>query len=192
MEKILIIYAHPDVKGHCKEILAQVKKSLKENNQQFTLIDLYKEKYDPVLKKEELYTAGNRKVSKKNKEIQKKIRQAEKFILIYPNWWNSMPAILKGFFDRVFVSHYAFKYEGKMPKGLLKGKAAVFMPSGSGKIISWLFLGNRAKKTIKKDILGFCGIKAKVFQIGNAYKLDTEQKQKIKRSVKKGMNYLFS
>ena len=35
-----------------------------------------------------------------------------------------MPAILKGFIDRIFVAGFAYKYEGALPKGLLKGKKA--------------------------------------------------------------------
>lgn len=185
--KPLIIYAHPATKGHCSTILGEVKKRLKD----YELIDLYKLKYDPVMHENEHYTSGNYEVSKQNKKFQKMISGADKLIFIYPVWWASMPAILKGFVDKVFTSHYAFKYVKGIPRGLLKGKkAAVFMSMGGPKWVTRLFLGNRAAKIMKKDILRFCGISSKVFQIGKATKLDQKQIRKIKIQVKKGLKYL--
>lgn len=43
---------------------------------------------------------------------------------LYINMVVGMPAILKGFIDRIFVAGFAYKYEGTLPKGLLKGKKA--------------------------------------------------------------------
>ena len=66
----------------------------------------------------------------------------------YLNWWNSTPAILKGFIDRVFVAGFAFKYEGKIPKGLLTGKkAAVIMSTGAPNL--FYKLTNVSIKTIE-------------------------------------------
>jgi NAD(P)H dehydrogenase (quinone) len=100
-----------------------------------------------------------------------------------------MPAILKGFIDRVFSSGYAFKYSsGGMPQGLLKGKkASVFVSTGSKKWITCLFLGDRFKKNAVKDIFGFCGIKTKVYHVDTAYALNDAQKEKIRKNVDKAL-----
>ena len=115
--KTLIIYAHPKTEGHCSTILYEVKKVMKEKKKKYDLIDLYKIKYDPILHDEEHYTAGegHRKVSKENKKFQKMIKDTNELIFIYPIWWGSMPAILKGFIDRVFTSHFAYQYKGPIP-----------------------------------------------------------------------------
>jgi len=189
--KTLIIYAHPETKGHNPLILKQVKAKLDAKNKDYEILDLYKMKYDPILHKEEHYTQGNTVISKQNKEIQEKIKQSD-LIFIYPVWWGTMPAILKGFFDKVLTPGFAYIFKGKMPTPLLKGKKALVITTVGAPNFFYLLTGNRPKKIISKNILKFCGIKTKVFQIDNANKLNKEQEQKIKKAVNKGLQYLFS
>ena len=190
MANTLIIYAHPKTTGHCSKVLEYVTERLKGHD--YELIDLYRLNYDPVLYENELYTAGNKEISVQNKNFQEKVKKADKLIFIYPVWWGSMPAILKGFFDRVFVPGFAFRYsKAGIPKGLLPGKsAAVFITSGGNRFLYWL-IGNRPVKLIKKDILGFFAIKSKVFLIDNARKLSKEKESNIKSTVDKGLRYLY-
>jgi NAD(P)H dehydrogenase (quinone) len=210
--KILVIYAHPDSEGHCSAILSEVKQHLDQETSDYEIIDLYKMNYDPVLKGKELYGVKSTELSDVNKELQEKVSKADKLIFIYPIWWNSMPAILKGFFDRVFTSGFAFKYGPMIPSKirthllrypfvtrfdygvpipLLKGKkAAVFLTTGAPKI-AFFITGNRFKKLIKRDILGFFGIKSKIYQIDNCKRINEHQIEKIKRTVNKGMKRLL-
>jgi len=189
MTKTLIIYAHPKTPGHNPLVLEHVKTGLEKRNETYDVLDLYAMNYDPVLHEEEL---ANKQISKENKEIQKKIRDAQKLIFIYPVWWGAMPAILKGFIDKTFTSGFAFKYVNHRPVGLLQGKKAiVLMTSGAPKIYSKYFLGNRYQKSVKHDILEYCGIKTKVFQTDNAIELDEKQKTKIEKNVKNGLQWLY-
>jgi putative NADPH-quinone reductase len=144
------------------------------------------------LSKEEHYPSGGKKISSQNKKYQTKIKKADKLIFIYPLWWGSMPAILKGFFDRILTPGFGYYYKKNgLPEKLLKGKkAAVFITSGSPIIYNEL-LQDRFTFGISKDILNFCGIKNKVFQIDKATKLTDAQKKKVKDKVNKGINYLF-
>ena len=190
--KTLIIYAHPNTQGHSPIILDEVKKKLIELKQDYEIIDLYKIKYDPVLHEDEHYTAGGYNVSKQNKEFQKKIKQTKKLIFIYPIWWNSTPAILKGFVDKVFTGQFAFIYKNNMPKGLLKGKKAVVIASsGAPKFFYWLIEKNIGLKQITKYTLNFCGIESKSYLVGNSSQFNEKQHKKIIKQVKKGLNYLY-
>jgi len=100
-----------------------------------------------------------------------------------------MPAMLKGFIDRVFTSGFAFKYNTKgMPQGLLKGKKAIVILSTGAPKIASIFIGDRFRKHIAKDILGFCGIETKVYQVDNARELTETQKKKIKNIVNEAIN----
>lgn len=184
--KILIIYAHPNKDGFCGEILKNVIKNVKNCE----ILDLYAMEFNPVLQSEEHYTSGHYKVSKENKEIQKKIKNTDKFIFIYPTWWQNMPAILKGFLDRIFTSKFAFKYEGNFPKGLLSGKALVFTTTGAPLFYQLFFKCNRSVKVLTKDTLNFCGIKTKYYVIGSANKINEKRKEEIQKVVKKALKYL--
>ncbi|MCK8638773.1 NAD(P)H-dependent oxidoreductase [Fructobacillus fructosus] len=64
------------------------------------------------------------------------VKKADFLIFIYPIWWSSMPAILKGLIDRVFVQGYAYRYNGVIPVALLKNKKA------------WIITTNRYTATI--------------------------------------------
>ena len=193
--KNLVIYAHPNVEGHCSHILAEVKEQLGNCD----IIDLYKLKYDPVLHKNELYTKGKKAIDKLNKSFQQKIKKADNLIFIYPVWWGTMPAILKGFFDKVLTSPFAFQFvvkpfvsiiAGYLPEGRLKGKkAAVFVTTGAKKWQGKL-IGEKFKYIIRDDILGFCGIRAKIFQLANCKKWDAKRQPEIKRLVKQGLKFL--
>ncbi|MCF7862373.1 NAD(P)H-dependent oxidoreductase [Candidatus Woesearchaeota archaeon] len=178
--KDLIIYTHPGGEGHCNAILKAVQKQLKN----YEVLDLYKMKFDPVLTKTEI-TDGIKQA--KITDIQKKIKNSDRMIFIYPFWWGGMPAILKGFFDRVFSNGFAFTSEGKMPKGLLGDKQAlIFMTSGAPNIFH-LISGYRGIKVVEKDILGMCDIKTKSIIIGSCSKIDGPKKMKIRKIVRKSL-----
>jgi len=183
--KFLVIYAHPETSGHCSYLLEKVKNELEAKKLEYEILDLYKAKYDPALHEDEHYTAGFKKVAEENRIIQEKVKESDWLIFIYPLWWGTMPAILKGLFDRILTARFAYKYEGYLPKKLLKGKKSlVFITSGAPVWYFWV-TGNRPKRIIKTDILGFCGIRAKVFQIGKCRRFEEEKKKEIAEVVKK-------
>lgn len=188
---MIIIYAHPNKDGHCGQILTTLTKSLNDKKIDYSILDLYEMNFDPVLKNNELYSAGNYDVSEKNKKIQEMIKNESKFVFIYPTWWNNMPAILKGFIDRIFTSKFSFEYIHGIPCGLLKGKVAVFTTTGASKIAYSFFLGQRSLKILRKDALRFCGLKSKGYAINNSTELNEKQINKINRAVKNGLRYLL-
>ena len=185
---MLIIYSHPNKIGHCGYILQKVREELDRRAQRYQILDLYEMKYDPILKQEELYSAGQKQVSPENFKIQELIKNEDKFIFIYPTWWSSMPAILKGFIDRVMVSGFAFKYVNGMPVGLLKGKAAIFTSTGSPNFVNLIV---RPTKYFSNNVLRFCGIKSKGFIVGNALRFEEGKKIIIEKTVRKGISYLI-
>jgi NAD(P)H dehydrogenase (quinone) len=181
----LIIYSNPSKNGFCGVILDQIVKILKRNKQEFEILDLYAMKYDPIVKLKELNPKGGIIPSKDSIKIQEKITTANRLIFIYPVWWGVMPAILKGFIDRTITAGFAYKFNSKhMPVGLLKKKALVFMTSGAPKLLLALS-GNRPKKNIAKDILGFCGIKTNVYQFGSSRNLNPQKEKNIRMKINK-------
>jgi NAD(P)H dehydrogenase (quinone) len=145
------------------------------------------------LHEDEHYSSGNKNITQQNKEFQNKIKKSNKLIFIYPVWWNSSPAILKGFIDRVFTSGFGFFYKNRMPHGLLNGKkAVVFVTSGAPRLFFRLFEKDIAAKQMTEYTLKFCGINSRYWVIGNAMQLNEKQKRKIAKKVGKGLNYLFN
>ncbi|MFP4523695.1 MAG: NAD(P)H-dependent oxidoreductase [Candidatus Woesearchaeota archaeon] len=202
MADVLVIYAHPDTGGHNKSILDHVIADLDGRGVSFEVIDLYKLKYDPVLHEKEHYTAGKRQVSAQNRRFQKKIGKADRLVFIYPVWWGLMPAVLKGFLDRVLTPHFAYRYRrlpfsffglSARPVGLLKGKkAAVFMTIGAPRWLHRLFSRDAQQFLARHNILGFCGVKARTFTLSGCDKALTKKKEKkIDKLVSRGLRWLF-
>lgn len=138
--KIHYIYAHPNpdsfnrmLKDHALTILTRL-------NHETLLSDLYAEQFTSTaswhdfdipknelnsqyfLAQQEAYNK-HRLASDINNEIQK-IREADHLIFQFPLWWFSVPAILKGWFDRVLVKGFAYDAGKVFGDGLLKGKKA--------------------------------------------------------------------
>lgn len=187
---MLIIYAHPHKTGHCGEILSQIQSQLTEQGTDVELLDLYDMEYDPVMYLNEHYTSGGSDITEENRVIQEKFKQHDRFIFIYPTWWNNMPAILKGFVDKIFTNHFAFEYRNKVPVGLLKGKAAVITTTGAARPFGRVLMKDRSVTTLKTDALKFCGIKSKGFIVGSANEFNEKQKMKIRKTVSSALTYL--
>lgn len=103
-------------------------------------------------------------------EAQKKIEWAQHIVCIHPVWWGSVPAILKGFFDRVLLPGFAFqkKENSVWWDKMLTGKTARIISTLDQP--SWyyrLVYGAPTDKTLKKTIFEFCGIApVKITHIG--------------------------
>jgi NAD(P)H dehydrogenase (quinone) len=187
-KKILIIYAHPDTKGYNQEILKNTIEFLKKEKKDYKLLDLYKLKYNPVLDREEMIIKGG-KISLETQKFQKDIKERDNLIFIYPVWWASMPAILKGFMDRVFSAGFAYKYINGMPRGLLNNKKAlIFATSGAPDIYNKITF-NKFTKSLSKDVLKFCAISSKSKIIGGALNIDKAgENERVKKIVLKHLN----
>jgi len=129
--KYLIVYAHPNPESFNHAILETISEELKKSNKNFVVRDLYKIHFNPVLSEEDFATFQNGAVPDDIKTEQNHIRSADVVIFIFPIWWSSMPAILKGFIDRVFSLKFAYDITADGVIGLLKGKKT-FLVSTTG------------------------------------------------------------
>lgn len=125
--KYLIVYAHPNSASFNHAILETVTTELKKNKKEFKVRDLYKMKFNPVLQKKELTGSLPQDIKKE----QAYIRSADVLIFIFPIWWSAMPAMLKGYIDRVFSFGFAYDIACDGAVGLLQGKK-VFLISTTG------------------------------------------------------------
>ncbi len=130
--KHLIIYAHPHI-GSLNHFLKETAVyTLEKANHEVRIRDLYELNFNPVLSLRDM--AGQRKgqVAPLVGEEQKHIEWAEAITFIYPIWWTGMPAIMKGYIDRVMSYGFAYRYDQGIQKGLLSGKQA-FVVNTHGK-----------------------------------------------------------
>lgn len=129
--KYLVVYAHPSPKSFNHAILETIADELKKRKKDFIVRDLYKIGFNPVLSTKDLSAIQNDAVPKDIKKEQNYISKADTLIFIFPIWWSAMPAMLKGYIDRVFSLGFAYDITEDAVVGLLKGKK-VFLISTTG------------------------------------------------------------
>ena len=114
----LIVVAHPNPKSFTHALADAYGAELTAMGHEVVLRDLYAMGFDPVLHPSELNAAGAADVQAE----QTRLKNADATAFFYPLWWASMPAILKGYIDRVFAHGVAYDFQGPMMHGLLTGK----------------------------------------------------------------------
>ncbi|MDQ8143688.1 NAD(P)H-dependent oxidoreductase [Chryseobacterium sp. CFS15] len=110
------------------------------------------------------------------------IQWADHLVWVHPVWWGGLPAITKGFIDRLFLPGLAFKYRENSVwwDKFLKGKTAHIITTIDQP--GWyyrIFYGRPSINQLKKSTLEFCGVKpVKVTYIGIIKNSKEEQRQK--------------
>lgn len=161
--KHLIIYAHPHEGSLNHLILETAVSLLLASGNEVVVRDLYALQFDPVLSLEDM--AGQRKgtVHEKIAEEQDFIRRADALTFIYPIWWTGLPAMMKGYIDRVMSYGFAYRYDEGVQKGLLTGKKAyIFNSHGKSKAEYEASGMDRALLlTSDQGIYSYCGLEIK-------------------------------
>jgi NAD(P)H dehydrogenase (quinone) len=140
---VLIVFAHPEPKslnGAFKDVSVQ---TLKENGNQVKVSDLYgmgfkatldredflnlenPDRFNPIA--EQLHAAQTDSFARDIKDEMKKLEWADLVIFQFPVWYGDMPAIMKGWLERVLASGFSSDmFQGKIyDKGLMNGKKAM-------------------------------------------------------------------
>lgn len=109
--KTTLVFAHPWHGSFNKAILDIILQALKNRKKEYEVLDLNKDGFNPVMKEEDLALFSQGKTNDKLVEkYQNIIKESDEIVFIFPIWWFGMPAILKGFIDKVMLKGYAYDY----------------------------------------------------------------------------------
>lgn len=119
----LVIYCHPWDGGFNHSVLEALLRRLDREGKSHEVIDLYADGFEPALSREELavYSEG-RVLDQLVQRYQELVAQAEHLAIVTPIWWNDVPAMLRGFFDRVMLVGFSWEATGS---GLLGKLTAI-------------------------------------------------------------------
>ncbi|MBA4533386.1 NAD(P)H-dependent oxidoreductase [Brevibacillus halotolerans] len=163
--KAVILFAHPGTNSFNHAILQQVTESLHKHGITPTLRNLYEQKFSPIFSPADMQALESEQVPKAIEEEQTILSESDLLIMIYPVWWWSQPAILKGYIDRIFSDGFAFKYEKNGPVGLLTGKQALVFTTTreSQQAMQASGLDEVVKKQVVDGILRFSGFEPVIY-----------------------------
>lgn len=179
MKNILVINGHPDKNSFCNELSQRYYKGAKNSGAHIKIVNLTDLEFSPILKN------GYNKQTQLEPDliiIQDDIKKANHLVFVYPNWWGTYPALLKGFIDRVFLPKFAFKYRENSPfwdKLLTNKTARLIVTMDTPRWYFSLIYGKPGHNAMKKSVLNFCGINpVKITSFSPIKRSDKKMRQK--------------
>lgn len=178
-KKILIINGNPKDSSLCHGMAESYAEGAKASGYDVDVVHLSQLDFEVVLKN------GYDKIQELEPDLamlKQKITDTQHLVFVYPVWWGSVPALLKGVLDRIFLPGFAFSYQdgNPFPKQLLKGRTARLIVTMDTP--PWYFklaYGAPAHKMMRKTVLEFCGVKpVKLTEFGSVN--NSKEKHRIK------------
>lgn len=176
-KNILLILGHPSENSFCNALLNAYKKGAEAAGATCKTLYISRLTFDVNLA--DGYKTGNTmQLEEDLVHSQQLIQWADHVVLAYPNWWGFMPAVAKGFIDRIFLPGFAFKHHsGKIfPDKLLKGKSMrLLVTMDTPKW--WFYLVYRASQyqIMKNIVFGYVGFNPIKFSTFGFIRKSTEK-----------------
>jgi NAD(P)H dehydrogenase (quinone) len=188
--KHLVVYCHPNPKSFCHAILESTVDTLRGKGNEVRIRDLYADGFDPILKGSDFAAFQASTTPADIKAEQEHILWAEIITVIHPVWWTNVPAMLKGYIDRVFALGFAYAFGADGPRGLLGGRKVVILSTQGALNEDYNAAGmtDAMKKASDVAIYSFSGmavLEHKFF--GGATSVDDETRKRYLSEVKEVM-----
>jgi len=182
-KNILVICGHPDKDTFSGTMADHYQAGAQDSGHTVERVNVGDLNFDPILHK------GYKEIQQLEPDLialQDKFRAADHIVIVYPNWWCAMPAILKGLFDRIWLPGFAFNFNKQTKKidQHLKGKTArVIILSGShSPFKTWWQFGDYTNE-IQYGIMEFAGIRTEVSSHGPCERVDDTVRGKWLKEV---------
>lgn len=152
--RVLLLYAHPNPESYNAALFRAVREGLAAAGHEVDICDLYEEGFQPVLTRAE--RLGYHAVPANRDPVDGYVRRleaAEALVLVYPVWNFGLPAILKGYFDRVFLPGVSFKLvDGRVRPALHHIRKLLVVTTYGGARWRALLMGDPPRKVATRVI----------------------------------------
>ena len=190
--RILYVYCHPLPESFHAGIRVEALAGLKAAGHEVDLFDLYAEKFDPVLSEEGRRHYHDGSVNQDGlQSVVERLQRAEALVFQFPTWCFGPPAMLKGFFDRVFMPGVAFDLSNPASVKPLLGnirKIAGIVTYGRPRYMA-LWMGDPPRKIVTRYVKWFAakGARAEYHALYHLNVASDEQRKGYVRRVRTAM-----
>jgi NAD(P)H dehydrogenase (quinone) len=164
--RVVVVYWHPVPTSLCATARDRVLGALAQAGDEYRLLDLHAEGFDPVLSVQEWKAHGESNGPWPGLEHHAEALQwADSLVFVYPTWFSSQPAMVKGWFDRVFTNGVAYEFSDgdRFVRGRLRHirRVMVVTTHGSSRLVnrwqgeSGLMVCRRALRTLVHPMATF-------------------------------------
>ena len=171
MKKILVFLGNPSKDSYSGRLADAYELGARAGGFQVERINIEDLTFDPIL---HLGYKEIQHLEPDLKMVQDKINWADHIVFVYPNWWITMPAVMKGMFDRLWLPGFAFNFDKETKKLIqrLRGKTArVIIVAGThSPFMTWWKFGDYTNEIVH-GILGFACISTSVSAFGPTEKV---------------------
>lgn len=189
MMRALVVYCHPRSESFTAAVLSVVVGKLQAAGAEVRLCDLYKNGFQPVLTQAEL--EGYLDCPANQEPVQSDVdavKWCDTLIFVYPTWWYGLPAILKGWLDRVLLPDVAFEMPKTDGENIRRGlshidRLGVFTTCGAS---WWLtqIVGAPGKRTLLRGVRFLCAPRCKTTFAAH-YLMDTSTQSSREKHLRK-------
>jgi NAD(P)H dehydrogenase (quinone) len=158
----LAVLAHPRSDSFTAALTSAFCQGLTAAGHSVELADLYAEGFDPLLGPADYAQFEGRPMPADVLAEQARVERADALVFAFPVWWWSFPAILKGWFDRVWSQDWAYSFEPGLSRGLLADRPAMLLCVAGSRRSTYAKYGydEAMRDQIQVGLLGYCGIRS--------------------------------
>jgi NAD(P)H dehydrogenase (quinone) len=172
--RVLVVYCHPVPESFSAAIRDAAVETLQQRGAEVRLLDLYAEKFDPVMPTEE--RRGYNEHAPTDPALAphiENLRWADSILFIYPTWWYGMPAMLKGWLDRVWALDVVFKLDRRgLVQPMLRHVKRIGVITTCGAPLWWsVLIGQPGRRTILRGMRANCARLCKTLYLAH-YRMD--------------------
>ena len=194
--KVLVVLAHPNPDSFSHAIVDRVVCALANREHSVSVIDLYALDYSPALTRAELaaYPTSEPAIDPMVIEHTRLIQECSTIVFVYPTWWSSMPAILKGWIDRTMLPGIAFSVDPqtlKLQPGLTNVRRLIGISTFGGPRLASLVVRDNGSKIVTRSLRAICHRRCRttwlrLFNIDSSTVAQREKfLQRVERTVQK-------
>lgn len=157
---VLLVWAHPLEDSYSARLARSAESALQAAGNTVDFLDLYREDFDPVMSTDERRCYEDLTLCGKNVgDYVDRLKSADGLVFVFPTWNFGLPAIMKGFLDRVFLPGVAFHLSGGVIKPGLQNvrRFASITTYGGPQLVARAIIGDPARKVVMRGLVPLFG-----------------------------------
>jgi len=157
---VLAVFCHPQQDSFSHALLERFITGAEQAGHTVEVADLYREGFDPVMTLRDLQQFEGVPMPPPILAEQARVEQSDALCLVFPLWWWSMPAMLKGWLDRVWSAEWAYHWEHDPSGSLLEPRpCTLLVPAGaSSRMMGEHGYDGKIDLLWRRGVLDYCGM----------------------------------